>query len=122
MLIMVTGGRTYNNRRVVYDALDRLYADPDADYICLIQGGARGADQLAREWCKARKIGCRTFHADWDRHGGYAGPKRNREMLVFGPPDVILAFPGGDGTENAVGQAYELGFGDRVIRVTDEHH
>lgn len=105
MLVMVTGGRAYDNPEVVFAALDTLYADPDLDYVCVIQGGARGADRWARDWCRLNRIGCRTFKADWDRYGRRAGILRNCEMLDFGPPDLVLAFPGGSGTRHAVDEA-----------------
>jgi len=49
------------------------------------------------------------FPADWSRHGKSAGPIRNRQMLIEGRPDIVVAFPGGKGTANMIKQAVEAG-------------
>lgn len=38
-----------------------------------------------------------------------AGPKRNQRMLDKGKPDLVLAFPGGDGTADMVRKAKSAG-------------
>ena len=45
------------------------------------------------------------LYAQWTKYGKSAGPIRNAEMLRFGKPQLVVAFPGGDGTENMIGQA-----------------
>ena len=109
MLILVTGGRDYKEQHVVWDALDKFISQPDFDYLTVMQGKAKGADNLAREWCLDRGIECLDFPADWDRHQKAAGHIRNKEMIEFGPPDFVLAFPGGRGTNNMILQAESAG-------------
>jgi hypothetical protein len=72
---------------------------------CVIEGGALGADRLAREWAEGMAIRVETFDADWMAHGPAAGPMRNRRMLEEGRPDMLVAFPGGAGTADMVRQA-----------------
>jgi hypothetical protein len=101
-LVIVTGGRDFQDERLVFLVLE--YLNPEK----VIQGGAAGADALARAW--AAKLGgvpCETFEADWATHGKAAGPIRNREMLFRYPYAVVVAFPGGRGTEDCVKQARE---------------
>jgi hypothetical protein len=74
--------------------------------VTIIQGGARGADKLAREWAEDRGVGCVTFRADWEKHGPSAGPIRNGQMLSEGKPNLVLAFPGGRGTADMVQRAH----------------
>lgn len=38
-----------------------------------------------------------------------AGPIRNQHMLDIGKPDVVLAFPGGRGTEDMIRRAEKAG-------------
>jgi hypothetical protein len=66
--------------------------------LVIIEGEARGADILAREWAKARNIPHIPCKADWDRLGKAAGLIRNRQMLDDHRPHFVLAFPGGTGT------------------------
>lgn len=96
MKILVTGGRHYADREHVFDALDRLKPTEIA------QGGATGADRLARIYARQNNVPCRTWRADWKQYGRAAGPIRNEQMLLDFDPDLVLAFPGGTGTAGMV--------------------
>ncbi len=54
MNILVTGGRDYIDKERVYYALDYLHTE--RGITCIIQGGARGADRLAKQWAIDRGI------------------------------------------------------------------
>lgn len=71
----------------------------------IIQGGATGADALAKEWAKENKKNMEEYKAQWYTYGKGAGHVRNALMLKEGKPDLVIAFPGGKGTENMVRQA-----------------
>jgi hypothetical protein len=101
--VLVCGGRKFTDKALVYRTLDALAEEHPAIFV--IEGGARGADALARMWRHERLQPGETFHADWKRYGDPAGPIRNRKMLVDGQPDLVLAFPGGDGTADMIRQA-----------------
>ena len=100
--IIVTGGRGYDDFNMVSDILDLF------DIGAIIQGGANGADKLAREYAKLKHLEYTTVIAEWDKHGRAAGPIRNRQMLQMFPEAIVLAFPGGAGTDNCVKTAVEL--------------
>jgi len=105
--VLVTGGRSYSNRLVVWENLDWLHQRKGIAVV--IEGGATGADTLAREWAAYNHV-CRFIcPADWDRYGKSAGPIRNQLMLTMTQPDVVVAFPGGSGTDNMVQQAIGAG-------------
>jgi hypothetical protein len=59
----------------------------------VVEGGARGADTLAREWARKAGVRCETIPADWDRWGKGAGARRNIEMLERYPEVLVIAFP-----------------------------
>lgn len=75
----------------------------------VIEGAARGADQLAHEWAYGSGVPNDRYPADWDAFGNFAGPKRNKAMLDEGNPDLVIAFPGGAGTRNMIRQARKAG-------------
>ncbi len=102
MKILVCGGRDYADRERVYDALDAAHRRNRITE--LIHGAAPGADILAGEWAEERKVACKPFPADWRKHGKSAGPRRNQQMLEYGPEGVI-ALPGGSGTRDMVMRA-----------------
>src|SRR5262249_32662990 len=111
---LVCGGRDFRDGGLLFRTLDTFHARESIT--CLIEGGARGADLLARAWATGRRIDNDTYLADWRRHGRGAGPVRNRLMLEDGKPDVVIAFPGGAGTANMVSIARKAGV--RVIEVS----
>lgn len=109
--IIVTGGRDYNDWVMFQDVL--ISFNPSL----IIQGGASGADKMAKEWARLNNIECETVEADWDKHGKAAGPIRNKQMLLLYPNALILAFPGGAGTANCVKQAVGL---NRIVLMVHE--
>lgn len=104
---MVCGGRDYADRDTVFRVLDWMHAEKEIAVV--IHGAASGADTLADAWAKARGIETMPFDAQWKKHGKSAGPIRNRQMIVSGKPDAVVAFPGGRGTANMIDQARNAG-------------
>jgi hypothetical protein len=107
MRLLVCGGRDFDDFEVVNEELTWLAGSHAIDVI--IHGGARGADTLAGEWAKLCRIPIEVYRPEWSRDGRAAGIIRNRRMLVEGKPDMVLAFPGGRGTADMIGQARAAG-------------
>lgn len=112
MRILVCGGRDFNDAAIVFAALDEHAASAE----CICHGGAPGADSLAGEWAQNRGIECRVFHADWERHGRAAGPIRNQQMLTEFAPTLVVAFPGGRGTNDMIFKAARADVPVRLIK------
>ena len=101
--VLVTGGRKYGHKNtdavmLLNDELDQLHAM--LGITDLAHGAAEGADSLADQWAVANKVRVHRFKADWDKYGLAAGPARNELMYKVFKPDLVVAFPGGSGTEN----------------------
>lgn len=112
MIVVVTGGRDYNDRGAVWYALTQL--NNKYPITELIEGEASGVDTLCREWAEQFNIPVRRCPAAWDdltvpgavikqgKHGAYnavAGHQRNQSMLDNEPrPTYGVVFPGGRGT------------------------
>jgi hypothetical protein len=102
--VVVTGGRGYLESDVAWETLERLKPSRVA------QGGCHdGADLYARMWAKKRGVTLTTYFADWDEYGKSAGPRRNTKMLDDFKPDLVIAFPGGNGTADCVRKARRAG-------------
>ncbi len=82
----------------------------------IIHGGATGADTGADEWAVTNWVPVTEYKADWERYDYKAGHIRNQQMLVEGKPDIVMAFPGGNGTADMVSRARMAGV--KVIKVT----
>lgn len=104
MRLLVCGGRDFSDRVAAFAMLDYLHA-AHGGLTRIIQGGAKGADALAKEWANLRNVGVTQVDADWNRLGKRAGPARNQTMLDTCEPDAVLAFPGGVGTADMIRRA-----------------
>lgn len=104
--VLVSGGRDYQNREILFRVLDASHAGTPIDQI--IHGAARGADTLAQQWADDRGVRCLQFPADWKKDGKAAGPIRNRRMLLE-EPDLVICFPGGRGTADMRKAAHKAG-------------
>jgi len=106
--VLVCGGRGYRDSKTAWSVLGSM------DVELVIHGGASGADAIAGEWARFAGVPCLVFPASWLFYGKRAGPVRNAWMLKYGRPDLVLAFPGGPGTENMIQQAKAAGIPVRL--------
>jgi hypothetical protein len=110
MKVLVCGGRDYSCEQEVEDQLFKLSPQ------LVITGGAHGADALAARWAERNGIALMVFRANWNIFGKAAGPIRNGWMLIYGIPDLVVAFPGGVGTADMVNQARKAGIEIKEIK------
>ncbi len=119
MKIIFSGGRNYENRKLIYHYLEIFSPE-----MVIVGDCPTGLDDIINEYCNEVVPFCdvspgvmhKTYYADWNRHGKAAGPKRNRLMCEENKDaDFLLAFPGGRGTEDCIRHAKE--FGIPVLRV-----
>jgi len=118
MRILVCGDREWGARPGDLARMgDEFAAFPEDTLI--IEGGARGADQMARNFAGAAGFNFVTYPADWIRRGIRAGPERNQRMLDEGKPDLVLAFhhdlSASKGTADMVRRATAAGVEVRVV-------
>ena len=107
MRVIVCGGRDYTNATHLFAWLDKFHAAFTITEI--IQGGQRGADNLAKQWAQKNKILVSSeFRARWTEYGKRAGPIRNQLMLNQ-KPNAVIAFPGNTGTANMTSIARKAG-------------
>lgn len=118
MRILVCGSRHFDDWALLNETLQPYNPWETKDWTLeIIEGGAKGADFLARVWAKYNQVPWTEYPADWKNHGMAAGPIRNKQMLDEGKPDLIIAFMFKDsrGTKNMVEQAKKAGVETRII-------
>jgi hypothetical protein len=115
MRVLVCGGRDYADTDHIFATLDRIDAER-GPIECLIHGAASGADLRGSLWAERvaeerpiRIVPFPVSRADWRRLGRAAGPIRNAQMIAEGKPDLVIAFPGNEGTADMTRQAREAG-------------
>jgi len=119
--ILVCGGRNYGRKEDgEYDpvAVEKTYGildyiieakfphKPDVE---IISGMAKGADMIGFMYAAARNYTVDSYPAKWHEHGKSAGAIRNRQMLMEGHPDLVIAFEGGAGTKHMKNIALDYG-------------
>lgn len=110
MVVLICGGRNFGDFGKFKAAMALLPFTPS----CIVQGGARGADLLAKLWAKENGIHCADVPALW-QNGKSAGHARNSIMLALGV-EYVIAFPGGAWTQNMVSLSR-----DRVLPVREPY-
>jgi|TARA_R100001530_G_scaffold136032_1_gene114948 predicted polyphosphate/ATP-dependent NAD kinase len=107
MKILVCGGRAYgltlDEENAILDRLLEIHINRPITKV--ITGGAKGVDTVAIKWAKQNQIPLMVYEADWNKNGKAAGPIRNARMLACETIDLVVAFPGGKGTEDMVHKA-----------------
>lgn len=114
MKILVCGGREYHDDKKVYEVLDGLHNTRKISFV--VHGNARGADSLAGDWADTNSVSQDRYAANWSRYQAYAGPIRNREMVIkHRDIELIVAFPGDTGTGDMIKVAALAGI--RVMQI-----
>lgn len=105
--ILVTGGRDFNIQAAMHNALSLLSPTE------IINGAAKGADTLSTNYANSLEIKLTNYPVtaqDWQTYGKSAGFRRNEVMLLDSKPDIVLAFPGGNGTNHMKTTAHNYGY------------
>jgi GDP-D-mannose dehydratase len=115
--VLICGSRDWDSFESILEQIMLLYQKYGDDFV-VIEGEAKGADSIARTCAEKFDIEVEKYPANWDKYGRAAGPVRNKQMLVEGQPDLVLAFSKNlstsKGTKNMVDQAREAGVEVRV--------
>lgn len=102
-VVLVCGGREFDNRTLLFSELDRIHALHGITEI--IHGNARGADKMSGLWADTNSVPHTKdkYTPEWDKYPPYYAPiKRNQDMLDENEIDCVVAFPGGNGTADMV--------------------
>lgn len=100
MIVLVTGGRKFKDRKYIWAILTHLHNEYGFDL--LVNGKAEGVDTICQQWALANGVQPCEFQAMWDAEDTAAGPKRNRRMYDYMKPDMVVVFPGNTGTNDMI--------------------
>jgi len=115
--VLVCGSRDWTSASTIRGRLKKLPKD-----VTIIEGGARGADSVAREVARNLGLDVITVWANWEKYGKKAGPIRNGRMLDMLDPneDMVIAFHPdlsfSRGTVDTVTRAEKRGIKVEVIK------
>lgn len=109
--LIVAGSRdlTSDDYPIVADAIDRWLREHGYPDVVIVEGGSRGADALAAQYCRVRLVAHRRENAGWAKHGRAAGPFRNQKMIDDADGLVVVRFPDSRGSADVLQRAKRKG-------------
>jgi hypothetical protein len=108
MIWVICGGRDFNDAKL-FDLSMRHLVGMRGKPTRVVHGAAKGADTFTGNWAREMEIDCISCPARWNVDGKAAGPLRNERMLLDWRPDLVIAFPGGRGTNDMKARAHRAG-------------
>lgn len=105
-ILLITGGRDYDDVEHAYRVLDAERAKEPIDF--LLHGDADGADTISEGWAEASGIHSLACKALWEYYGKPGGAIRNSAMLMLKPTKAVV-FPGGKGTKDMTSKLVKAG-------------
>lgn len=104
MKLIIAGGRTFNDYDGLLEVINELIEEGSIpeEGLEIVSGMAIGADSLGIQLAEDNDLVLHEFPANWDKHGNFAGYKRNMDMGRFA--DVLIAFWNGEskGTKHMI--------------------
>jgi len=87
--IAIVGGRDFDDYPLLESTMDFYLGGEELD-VCIVSGGAKGADTLGKRYADEKGLTTIIFVADWNTHGKSAGYKRN--VSIVKNSDAVIAF------------------------------
>lgn len=108
MRVLICGDRNWTDEETIHAYIHTL---PPQSVV--IHGDCRGVDRMAGKLAVEHGHSVMAFPAKWGKFGRSAGPIRNRQMILDGEPELVVAFHNNltesKGTKNMIEQADKAG-------------
>lgn len=116
MTVLVCGSRKFNDQNLVNKVLNSL----PVKITRLVNGASKGVDKLSSLWAKQNNIELKEYPANWSL-GKKAGPLRNSKMISSEKIDLVIAFPGANGTANMILQSTKASIDVLIVEINDQN-
>ena len=117
--LIIAGSRYFNNYPLLRKWADHMLSEKSKTHeIVIISGTAKGADTLGEQYAKERGYRVLRFRPDWDLHGKFAGPKRNKKMADNANAVLAFATTTSRGTRSMVSIATQQHIPCKVITIS----
>ncbi|NVZ99610.1 DUF2493 domain-containing protein [Pseudomonas gingeri] len=107
MRVLICAGRYYMNASMCRKVLEAYQQVRRIEV--LIHGGNQYLGSTLEDWARETGTHIVRYPSNWQLYGKQAERRRNQFMLLDSEPDLVLAFPGGNDTEELVAQARAIG-------------
>jgi hypothetical protein len=113
LVVGVTGGRTFTGYLTIQKALTKVSRHFD---ITVVHGDCPdGADALTKVWCVRTGTPQVPYPAKWKEFGDAAGFARNTQMVEEAGIQLLLSFPGENGTRDMTNKCLTAGIPVKLI-------
>lgn len=85
----------------------------------IVHGGAPGVDTIASEAAETWGLKTEPHRAETERYGSPAAFHIRNQAMADAGADLLVAFPGGNGTADMVRRARKAGIHVREVRIED---
>jgi hypothetical protein len=113
--LIIAGGRDFFDYNVFEKHVSLLTSNIEVDEI--VNGGAKGADELGRWYAKKNNIPLKIFYAKWIALGKKAGPIRNEEMAQYATHAIIFWDGNSRGSKSMIDMCKKYNIAYRVVRI-----
>lgn len=117
MKLLIAGSRGYTNYAEAEKRILKLLKDKTLKNVTIIEGGARGADRIGRDFAIAHQLPYKTVRADWNKYGKQAGYLRNAEMAKMATAAIIFWDGSSPGSKHMIDLLTEYNVRHVVIRI-----
>lgn len=122
--VLITGDRHWSSEITIQAVLEALEIEHQGkENFCIIEGGATGADSIAAKLAHDRGICVFECLPCWKVYGKSAGMLRNKWMLEWVQPTLIVAFHNNIenslGTKDMVSRAKRAGIEVLIVKEED---
>lgn len=112
--VIIAGSRNFNDFELLEKKM--LHFLQNQKNVVVLCGGARGADDLGRQFAEKHGFAVEMFPADWKKFGKRAGVLRNREMARTASGCVVFWDGQSKGSANMIEEAKRAGVPLRIVR------
>lgn len=117
VVLAVVGSRNCNDKKRVFDEIEKWIAENGRPVHTIVSGGAAGVDSLAAAYAKEHNLELVVYAANWREHGKSAGPLRNAQIVAR--CSHVLALPSSEskGTLDTIQKAQRAGKLCKIVLV-----
>lgn len=90
MTVSIVGSRTFDNKDMMFDVMNKIITSYGFEITKVISGGAIGADKLAEAWCRETGTPIEIIKPDWAKYGKSAGFIRNKDIIKSSETCIAL--------------------------------
>jgi YspA, cpYpsA-related SLOG family len=117
-IALICGDRNWGDSVPITREIKRLIKEHGTQKLLILEGGAPGADTLAKIVAHDLNVHVAEVSALWPTRHRAAGPSRNEMMLAIEPDEVIAYHPDikkSRGTKHMVNIARKAGIPTKVV-------